>query len=340
MWVDEVMNVKKRFPSHVTFIDWPFAEREINLKNDTRALISLIKILSNYRDAVVHLHSSKAGFLGRIACRYLGIKRVIYTPHGASFIRTDISRRDQRLFHLLERLGAFFGGLVVGCGKSEAKLYHNLGGNGLFVSNGVSITSTEEDKDVNLITFVGIASKQKDPSLFNRIASRVKDGDFIWVGDGPLRPALQSANITITDWVNTTAVYAYLNRASIYLSTSAWEGLPFGVLEAMNAGCALLLRDIPGNRDLVVQGQNGYLFNSEDEAVDHLKQMLADHEKTRAMGCKSRDIAKKDYSVGEMGRRYLEIYERLSDKRKYRTLQRDMNKETHGKQGNPNRNIQ
>ncbi|MDR0784676.1 MAG: glycosyltransferase [Treponema sp.] len=318
MWVDEIRNVKEQFPSYVTFIDWPFAGREINLQNDARALVSLINILKNYKEAVVHLHSSKAGFLGRIACRYLGIKRVLYTPHGASFIRTDVDRRDRWFFRLLEKIGALFGGLVVGCGKSEAELYRGLGGNGLFVSNGVPISFSEKGQDVRIVTFVGIASKQKDPALFNKIASQV-DGDFFWVGDGPLRTALQSPNITITDWVDKASVDDYLNRTCVYLSTSAWEGLPFGVLEAMNAGCALLLRDIPGNRDLVAQGENGYLFDSVDEAVNRLKQMLADRVKTRSMGCRSREIVKENYSVEKMGREYLEIYERLSEERKYQT---------------------
>ncbi|MDR1215535.1 MAG: glycosyltransferase [Treponema sp.] len=318
MWVDEIKNVKEQFPSYVTFIDWPFAGREISLKNDPKALISLINILKEYKDAVIHLHSSKAGFLGRIACRYLGIKRVIYTPHGASFIRTDISERDRWFFRLLERIGAAFGGIVVGCGKSEAELYHNLGGNGLFVSNGVPVSPVKKNENADIITFVGIASVQKTPALFNKIAARV-EGNFFWVGDGPLRTALQSPNVTVTDWVDKAAVDSYLNRTFIYLSTSAWEGLPFGVLEAMNVGCALLLRDVPGNRDLVVQGENGYLFTGEDEAVTLLKQMLTDRVKTCDMGYKSRDIVKRDYSVEKMGREYLEIYEKLSGKQEKQT---------------------
>ncbi|MDR0643518.1 MAG: glycosyltransferase [Treponema sp.] len=313
MWVDDIENVKRKFPSYVAFVDWPFVGREISLKNDSKALVSLVNILRNYKDAVVHLHSSKAGFLGRIACRYLGIKRVVYTPHGASFIRTDVGKYDQWFFRFLEKLGAFFGGVVVGCGKSEAELYRNLGGNGLFVPNGVPITFIEKDKNADVVTFAGIASAQKDPALFNKIASRV-EGNFFWVGDGPLIAALKSPNITVTGWIEKATIDAYLNRTFIYLSASAWEGLPYGVLEAMDAGCALLLRDVPGNRDLVVQGENGYLFTDEDEAVDRLKQMLAEREKTRSMGCKSRDIVKKDYSIEKMGQGYLEIYERLSGK--------------------------
>jgi glycosyltransferase involved in cell wall biosynthesis len=310
MWVDDIRSVKEQFPPYVTFIEWPFAGREISLINDSKALVSLINILKEYKDAVVHLHSSKAGFLGRIACRYLGIKRVIYTPHGASFIRTDVSKHDRWLFRALEKFGSLFGGVVVGCGKSEAELYHKLGGNGLFVPNGVPVSSLEKNENADAITFVGIASVQKAPALFNAIASQV-EGNFFWVGDGPLRTALQSPNITITDWVDKATIEVYLDRTFIYLSASAWEGLPFGVIEAMNIGCALLLRDVPGNRDLVTQGENGYLFTSEEEAVRLLKQMLADRVKTRDMGCKSRDIVKKEYSVEKMGRGYLEIYENL-----------------------------
>ena len=87
MWVDTQENVKSKFPPGVTFIPWHHAGREISPKNDFLALLHLIRILKGYRDAVVHLHSSKAGVLGRLACLMTGNKKVLYTPHCPAFIR-------------------------------------------------------------------------------------------------------------------------------------------------------------------------------------------------------------------------------------------------------------
>jgi glycosyltransferase involved in cell wall biosynthesis len=314
--VDKVENVKKQFPPYVQFIEWKHAGRELNPANDMRALFELISLLKPYRksaDTVIHLHSSKAGFLGRLAARVLGIKRVIYTPHCGAFVRTDISPMKRDFFRGLEKLGGSFGGIVVGCGRSEAETYSRLGRPAAWVSNGVPVTPEAKDPHPTLVSFSGVAGRQKDPGLFSRIAESFSASEaiFCWIGDGALRGELKSPNIRVTGWVKPDAVQSVLNKTLIYLSTSSWEGLPFGVLEAMNASCALLLKDVPGNRDLVVTGRNGYLFHSEKDGVVLLKKMLQDFGRTIEMGKQSREMAENQYSLKQMGEGYRRIYENL-----------------------------
>lgn len=315
MWVDTLDNVKGKFPPGVVFIPWKYAGREISPVNDLRALFSLISILKREagEKTVIHLHSSKAGFLGRIAAFVLGKKKVIYTPHGASFIRTDVSPLKRSFFRFLEKAGGAFGGTIVGCGKSEAELYRGLGGGkeAVWVYNGVSPSDLKKAPDAGLVVFTGIASRQKDPAFFNAIAGAFPGTGFFWIGDGPLRKELTASNITCTGWVNRPVMEDYLSRTLVYLSSSAWEGLPFGVLEAMDASCALLLRDVPGNRDLVVPGENGYVYGSVREGRELLEAMLADREKTLAMGRKSRALTESKYSAEAMGKNYRKIYTSL-----------------------------
>jgi glycosyltransferase involved in cell wall biosynthesis len=317
MWVDAMEKVRAKFPEGVVFIKWSHAGREINPVKDVRALWELIAILKSYKNSgtVIHLHSSKAGFLGRVACKWLGISGVLYTPHCGAFLRTDVSPLKRKFFRFLERVGGWFGGTVVGCGESEAALYSQLGKGALRVSNGVEITAAAKERDPGLICFTGIASIQKNPALFNRIAAFFQNPivPFYWVGDGPLKGELHAKNITLTGWADKEQVSAYLNRTLIYLSASSWEGLPFGVLEAMNASCALLLSDVPGNRELVIPGENGYLFKDEYEAAELIKKMLDDKPGTLAMGAKSRELAETRYSAEGMGREYNKIYTALAD---------------------------
>jgi glycosyltransferase involved in cell wall biosynthesis len=317
--VDKAENVKSKFPPGVQFVEWKSVGREISLSGDFRALRELLRILRPYRtsETVIHLHSSKAGFLGRIACRLLGISRVIYTPHCGSFVRTDISPLKRRLFRALERAAGWFGGRVVGCGKSEAELYSRLGKPALWVSNGVAISPADKDPAADLVSFSGVAGVQKNPALFNAIASAFRDRDipFCWIGDGPLGYELKAKNITLTGWTDKKTVDAYLKKTKIFLSPSSWEGLPFGVLEAMNASCALLLKNVPGNRDLVLDSENGYVFDSAEEGTELLEKMLRDTEGTRSMGRKSREIAETYYSLEKMGEGYRNIYSALIDNR-------------------------
>jgi glycosyltransferase involved in cell wall biosynthesis len=103
-------------------------------------------------------------------------------------------------------------------------------------------------------------------------------------------------------------VEALLKKTAVYLSCSAWEGLPYGVLEAMNASCALLLRNVPGNRELVIPGENGWLFDSRQEAAERLLAMLKDRTLLASMGKRSREILEQGYTQKHMGEGYRKIY--------------------------------
>ena len=337
-WTEETEKVKQRFPSRVSFIEWKHAGREISLVNDWKAFRELFKILKPYakkrkdiaNPVVVHLHSSKAGFLGRLACLVIGIKAVIYTPHCGAFLRTDIGFLKRKLYRFFEWLGSCFGGRVVGCGQSEAEIYKSLvlfrrKNSTAFVSNGVALkelkeipASSNSVSSRRFISFTGIASSQKDPAMWSSIAVSSADFayeagfSFYWVGDGPEAAYLKRDCIVLTGWKTAEEVECLLEKSAIYFSTAAWEGLPYGVLEAMNTGCALLLRDVPGNRDLVISGENGWLFNTQEEARDRLAIMLKDRNRLEAMGKKSREIIRQNYTLKQMGEGYRKIYSEAS----------------------------
>lgn len=59
----------------------------------------------------------------------------------------------------------------------------------------------------------------------------------------------------------------YLKRAEAYLSAAAFEGRPNSVLEAMAAGCPVILSDIPSHREMVEEGSCGILFPVDDHAL-------------------------------------------------------------------------
>src|ERR1700749_1387375 len=84
-----IEEIKKRFLPNVIFYKWKHAQKSINPFKDTLAFLHLYKLLRNLNYDAVHLHSSKAGFLGRVAIFFLKNKKVIYTPNGAYFLKTD-----------------------------------------------------------------------------------------------------------------------------------------------------------------------------------------------------------------------------------------------------------
>ena len=102
----------------------------------------------NHIDAV-HLHSSKSGFLGRLACRFAKIKTVVYTPNGAPFLVGN-TRFSNYLYKQLEKLGSAFGGQVVCCSPSEWKAYQALGIDALNINNGVAVGDQNQFKPASL----------------------------------------------------------------------------------------------------------------------------------------------------------------------------------------------
>jgi len=214
----------------------------------------------------------------------------------------------------------------VGCGPSEGELYKKLGRNTTYVSNGVAekeIDITENNR--NLISFTGIASLQKDPGMWSAIASAcantaAENGfTFCWIGSGPEAGELKRDYIDFTGWKSPEEVEKLHERTAVFLSASAWEGLPYGVLEAMSSGCALLLRNIPGHRDLVIPGENGRLFDTCDEAVrilaEKLTEMISKRARLAEMGKKSAEIVRQKYSLKQMGEGYRKIYTSIGVKK-------------------------
>ena len=115
--------------------------KKIQPYKDIIAFKELIYLLHNYKGAdIIQLHSSKAGFLGRVACRVLGmISKTVYIPHGISFARQDISYNKALFYIVLERFANRLGGQVVACSHSEGQLCLNKGiKNVSVISNGIA----------------------------------------------------------------------------------------------------------------------------------------------------------------------------------------------------------
>lgn len=311
---------KDSFPANVQFIFWPSAVREIKPFTDIRAVRELMGFLKKKGPYdIMHLHSSKAGILGRFAGLLTGTKKIIYAPHAAAFLRKDVSAFTRRLYILFEQAGALFPSRVVGVSKSEADSYKQIGIKAGFVNNGKYYPPRAEKKPKqdNIIRIVttGRITIQKNPLLFNTIAEKFTDNkqiQFIWVGEGPDRAQITSPNITITGWVDKARVEAELQNADIYLSTALWEGLPYAVLEAMSMDLPLVLSNCPGNTDVVEPGLNGYLYDQAEEAAGYIQSYIDNPQKAAEQGRAGYQLLLDEFSVDKMAAGYRKLYAEMT----------------------------
>ena len=308
------------FPANVEFYPWNSVKREISLFSDMHAFAELVRLLRTIGDCdIVHLHSSKAGVHGRIACRILGMhRRVVYTPHAAPFLRKDISPAVRQLYVAFEKVAAAAAGIVVACSASESEAFRKAGINSTFIFNGIGCEGEVIRKapgDKMLVGTLGRITPQKHPFLFNEIAFAFANDpffSFIWIGDGEMKKELSSPNISVTGWLERGKAAERLNDIDLYLSTSRWEGMPLSVLMAMCAGKPLVLSDCVGNRDLVKEGINGFLFVRAADAVTQVQQLFSDNAARDAMGKASRELAINEFSLAKTLEAYRTLYRDIS----------------------------
>lgn len=317
---NRISEVKQTF-TNATFYPWNYVQREISMTKDFKAAVSLYRIIKKSEFDAIHLHSSKAGFLGRFVCYFLGKKNVIYTPNGLPFIRKDISPVKVKIYLFLERTANWLCGRIICCSKSESEELNMKGINSIYINNGTEVfeyvkSLATENNDRFIIATTGRVTIQKNPLLFNKIANFFEGNPrykFLWIGGGELESVLTSKNIEITGWVNRAEVTDKLAKANLYISTASWEGLPFAVLEAMNLYKPLLLSNCVGNIDLVINNYNGFVFDNYQEAIDGINLLNNKKETLAEFGKNSHKLVEQSFNVELMSQQYEIEYKKLTD---------------------------
>ncbi|MBR2067532.1 MAG: glycosyltransferase, partial [Solobacterium sp.] len=108
----------------------------------------------------------------------------------------------------------------------------------------------------------GLINPQKNPDLFNEIARAMPNVHFLWIGDGESKWKLTSPNIEITGWLDHSEAIKKMNDGDVFLLTSLWEGLPISLLEAMYLKKLCIVSNVVGSRDVITNGENGFICDS------------------------------------------------------------------------------
>lgn len=273
---ETLKNFKDYFSANVRFIKVENFTRSINIKKDLKALKEVKKIIKNEKPDIIHLHSSKAGVIGRLAISGRKVK-MFYNPHGFSFLKLDDSKLKRVIYWLIEKIITIINPkcIIIGCSQGEYEEARKLSKKSICINNGINIEKlNDETKELNerVIDFKkikictsGRIGNQKNPVMFNEIAKQFPNIEFTWIGDGMQRNKLTSPNINITGWKSRKEVLRILNDNDIFILTSLWEGLPISLLEAMYMKKVCIASNVIGNRDVIQDGVNGYIANNIDD---------------------------------------------------------------------------
>ncbi len=315
-------------------------ERAINPIRDLLALAEIYLFIKKNNIDIVHTHSSKAGIVGRLAALLAGAKIIIHTVHGWAF--NDYQPWWMRkLFIFLERFCAnFTHKIIVVCTADKTKgLFlriasaekYTLIRYGINYADFISAyTGAKAELGIKngepVVGMISCLKSQKSPQDFIRLAFLLKRSlpgvRFILIGEGILRKALErlinkfnlQKEIILTGW--RTDIPRLLSAMDVFVLTSLWEGLPICVLEAMAAGKPTVVTDTGGVREVVMEGETGFLVSPRDvpAMASKVAHLLENQKLKNALGKNSRLSLGPDFQLENMVKNHQDLYVNLSEK--------------------------
>lgn len=238
---------------------------------------------------VVHLHSSRAGLLGRwvtLLTPHRG--RSVYSPHAFAFAYEQWSTPKRAALWALEVVGTLAGRRLVLNSTSEEVVARRAFGwsRTAVLANAVDVArlrSIPRTPDLTTPTFahVGRIAPAKAPETFAAVAAaviaRVPVARARWFGEG--ERDLFGAHrdlVDVSGWLTADELHRQLASVSALLFTSRGEGMPMAVLEAQAMGIPVVASRVTGVVDLIQDGDNGLLAQSAPDLADALCRVLTD----------------------------------------------------------------
>jgi glycosyltransferase involved in cell wall biosynthesis len=309
----------------VRFVPLRHMRRALRPARDLLGLVELARLIRRERPDIVHVNSSKAGILGRMAAVLAGAPITVFTVHGWAF--KAYSGLASALYRSADRLMARATTMTICVTETEraAGLAARTcrADRTIVISNAVDVESaprSRHDGDPPAIVTVGRLAWPKDPVTLVRALARVRGHPFsaLIVGDGPEQPGVE-AEIRELGLESTVQLRGprrdvpdLLAGADVFVLASRSEGGPISVLEAMAAGLPVVASDVGGVRELVADGTTGLLVpaGDPDALAAALKRLLADPELRRRLGAAGRERAAERFDLGALRTAHLDLYAR------------------------------
>ncbi|MCU1450962.1 MAG: glycosyltransferase family 1 protein [Acidimicrobiales bacterium] len=285
-----------------------------------REASALTRIVSRCNPDLVHLHSSKAGLVGRLVVR--GRRPTIFQPNGWSFLAaaTPPARAGTRLW---ERAGARWASVLLCVSERERAdgVAARIAANWRVEPNAVDLTRFRpadgrardmarrrlQLDDRPTVVCVGRLTRQKGQDVlldaWPVIAERVTGARLVLVGDvppyGPI-DVMGSADILVTG--HRADVHEWLAASDVVALPSRWEGMSYVMLEAMATARPVVAADVGGAREALDEHDGrraGALVPAEDPRAlaAALVERLLDSETAEREGAEGARRAAADHDL-------------------------------------------
>jgi glycosyltransferase involved in cell wall biosynthesis len=324
----------------VPYLHLPVLQRELAPGSDAAAIRTLRRVIRERHATVLHTHTAKAGATGRLAALSAGRARpgaVVHTYHG-HVLSGYFNPGRERAFRLLERMLAYSTDALVAVSDEVrddlVRLHIARAGKFTVIPYGFDLDTRVAGSSANrgrirselgiddgafVIGWAGRLTAIKRPLDLIRVTAGVPEATLVLVGDGEDRPAVEAlaGELGITDRVRFLGyrddLGALYSAFDVFLLTSANEGAPVVVIEALAAGVPVVATDAGGTASVVDAGETGLLapVGAVEELQAELTRLQQDGDLRTSMGELGARRMRKRFSVERMVDDTEQLYGRI-----------------------------
>lgn len=321
-------------------VDYIFSRTGLNPIKDIFDTYILSKKLRKIRPDLVFSYFSKPSIFGTLAAVIANVKKRYAMLEGLGYLFTEQPQGVRLKINILKniqvalyrivfpKLDALIllnaddrHDLLVNC-KINLKKIHVLGGIGLNLSN-----YPYSPAPIDTVSFIFVARLLAEKGVHEYVAAakivkkRHPQVQFYMLGaideENPGSLTKQDLAQLIKDDViiapgHVSNVQDWIAKSSVFVLPSYYrEGVPRSTQEAMAMGRAVISTDVPGCRDTVIQGMNGFLIQrwSYQELAEKMCELIDNPERIREMGLVSYQLAREKFDAQEVNSRLLEMLE-------------------------------
>ena len=309
-----------------------FASRP-SLWADLHTFLAIRRLIRKFDPQIVHTHTAKAGFLGRLASLSIMKKRVlVHTFHG-HLLHGYFGGRKTRLIILAEKvLSCYTDALIaVGARVLEELLEVKIGSREKFLVIGPGLELKKlpprelvmEELDIPkkyIISWIGRVVKVKAPERILDIALECKlrglNVHFTISGDGPLLSDLKLKTmqrelpIQFLGWQRD--IERILSFSDLVILTSVNEGMPVALIQAQMAGIPVLTTDVGSASEVLINEKSGFCLDySARDFVDKIETLIKNPQMQKTFGEAGKKNAMEKFSRPRLVSDHAILYRRL-----------------------------